>query len=139
MAVFPCAAWSHRGFCRFANDPPIIPKPHHGHHGPRHWGVDRARRRFGQLFRVYGGSSLREEKIVVVNGENGPQAEILTPGFHFWWLVNVICTVDTSPTEISIPADKVGVLVARDGAPLRPGQAFADPFPVELGLRMLER
>jgi hypothetical protein len=92
----------------------------------------------GQLFRVYGGSSLREGKIVAVNGENGPQAEILTPGFHFWWLVNVIYSVDTSPTEISIPPDKVGVLVARDGAPLRPGQAFADPFPAELGLRMLD-
>src|SRR5215831_20198556 len=71
----------------------------------------------GQLFRVYGGSSLREGKIVAVNGENGPQAEILTPGFHFWWLVNVIYSVDTGPTEISIPADKVGVLIARDGAP----------------------
>jgi regulator of protease activity HflC (stomatin/prohibitin superfamily) len=92
----------------------------------------------GQLFRVYGGSSLREGKIVAVNGENGPQAEILTPGFHFWWLVNVIYTVDTSPTEISIPPDKVGVLVARDGAPLRPGQAFGDPFPTELGFRMLD-
>jgi hypothetical protein len=92
----------------------------------------------GQLFRVYGGSSLREGKIVAVNGENGPQAEILTPGFHFWWLVNVIYTVDTSPTEISIPADKVGVLVARDGAPLRPGQAFADPFATDLGFRMLD-
>jgi SPFH domain / Band 7 family len=92
----------------------------------------------GQLFRVYGGSSLREGKIVAVNGENGPQAEILTPGFHFWWLVNVIYSVDTSPTEINIPPDKVGVLVARDGAPLRPGQAFADPFPAELGLRMLD-
>jgi hypothetical protein len=92
----------------------------------------------GQLFRVYGGSSLREGKIVAVNGENGPQAEILTPGFHFWWLVNVIYSVDTSPTEISIPADKVGVLVARDGAPLRPGQAFGDPFPTELGFRMLD-
>jgi hypothetical protein len=92
----------------------------------------------GQLFRVYGGSSLREGKIVAVSGENGPQAEILTPGFHFWWLVNVIYSVDTSPTEISIPANKLGVLVARDGAPLRPGQAFADPFPAELGLRMLD-
>jgi hypothetical protein len=92
----------------------------------------------GQLFRVYGGSSLREGKIVAVSGENGPQAEILTPGFHFWWLVNVIYSVDTSPTEINIPPDKVGVLVARDGAPLRPGQAFADPFPAELGLRMLD-
>jgi hypothetical protein len=28
----------------------------------------------GQLFRVYGGGSLREGKIVAASGENGPQA-----------------------------------------------------------------
>jgi hypothetical protein len=92
----------------------------------------------GQLFRVYGGGSLPEGRIVAANSENGPQAEILTPGFHFWWLVNVIYTVDTNETEVSIPSDKVGVLAARDGAALRPGQAFADPFPVDKGYRMLD-
>jgi len=92
----------------------------------------------GQLFRVYGGSSLTEGKIVAANGENGPQAEILTPGFHFWLLVNVLYDVDTRQQEVLIPAGKVGVLSARDGAALRPGQAFADPFPTTLGYRMLD-
>jgi hypothetical protein len=92
----------------------------------------------GQLFRVYGGSSLTEGRIVAANGENGPQAEILTPGFHFWLLVNVLYDVDTRPEEVFIPSGKVGVLTARDGAALRPGQAFADPFPVNLGYRMLD-
>jgi len=92
----------------------------------------------GQLFRVYGGSSLTEGRIVAANGENGPQAEILTPGFHFWLLVNVLYDVDTRPPEIFIPAGKVGVLTARDGVALRPGQAFADPFPAAMGYRMLD-
>src|SRR5215203_1709782 len=92
----------------------------------------------GQMFRIYGGSSLSEGRILATNGENGPQAHILTPGFHFWPLVNVLYSVDTNPSEILIPSGKVGVLSARDGTALRAGQAFADPFPVALGYRMLD-
>jgi hypothetical protein len=92
----------------------------------------------GQMFRIYGGTSLTEGRIIATNGENGPQAHILTPGFHFWPLVNVLYSVDTNPQEVLIPAGKVGVLTARDGQALRPGQAFADPFPTALGYRMLD-
>ena len=92
----------------------------------------------GHLFRIYGGGSLGAGRIVAANGENGPQAEIFTPGFHPRLLVNVIYEVDTQYEEVSIKEGKVGVLVAKDGAPLRPGQAFADPFPVALGYQMLD-
>ena len=92
----------------------------------------------GQLFRVYGGGSLSEGRIVAVHGENGPQARILTPGFHPWFLVNVLYDVDTSKTEVSIIKGKVGVLTAKDGLPLRAGQAFADPFPTKFGYNMLD-
>src|SRR5215475_5402955 len=92
----------------------------------------------GQLFRVYGGGSLTEGRIVAVRGENGPQARILTPGFHFWPFVNVIYDVDASKTEVSIPKGRVGLLTAKDGAPLRAGQAFADPFPPDLGNELLD-
>ena len=92
----------------------------------------------GQLFRVYGGGSLTDGRIVAVHGENGPQANILTPGFHPWLLVNVLYDVDTSHTEVSIPKGKVGILTAKDGASFRAGQAFADPFPTTFGLRMLD-
>src|SRR5215471_7013323 len=92
----------------------------------------------GQLFRVYGGRSLAEGRIVAVHGENGPQASILTPGFHAWLLVNVLYDVDTSNLEVSIPKGKVGILTAKDGAPLRAGQAFADPFPSKFGNQMLD-
>jgi len=92
----------------------------------------------GQLFRVYGGGSLTEGRIVAVHGENGPQAKILTPGFHPWFLVNVLYDVDISKPEVSIPKGKVGILTAKDGMSLRPGQAFADPFPGSFGYKMLD-
>ena len=72
-------------------------------------------------------------RIVAANGENGPQAEIFTPGFHARLLLNVIYNVDTSKEEVTVPQGKVAILTARDGAPLRSGQAFADPFPPKLG------
>ena len=87
--------------------------------------------RLAQLFRVYGGGSLQGGKIIAVNGENGPQARILTPGFHFELLVNVLYDVDTSFEEVNIQQGEVGILSARDGAAFRAGQAFADPFPVK--------
>src|SRR5215467_8025740 len=87
---------------------------------------------------VCGGGPLAGGRIVAASGENGPQAEIFTPGFHARLLVNVIYDVDTRYEEVNIKAGKVGVLVAKDGAPLRPGQAFADPFPVALGNQMLD-
>jgi hypothetical protein len=92
----------------------------------------------GQLFRIYGGGSLTQGRIVAVHGENGPQARILTPGFHAWLLVNVLYAVDTSKEEVNIPQGRVGVLTAKDGASLRAGQAFADPFPGNLGNQMLD-
>src|ERR1700756_5267833 len=36
----------------------------------------------GHLFRVYGGGSLTEGRIIAANGENGPQAEGFTPRVH---------------------------------------------------------
>jgi hypothetical protein len=92
----------------------------------------------GHLFRVYGGGSLTEGKIVAADGENGPQAEIFTPGFKARLLVNVLYNVDTNREETNILQGKVGILTAKDGASLRAGQAFADPFPDKLGNRMLD-
>src|SRR5499427_7795332 len=92
----------------------------------------------GQLFRVYGGGSLPAGKIIAVNGENGPQARIFAPGFHFEPLVNVLYEVRTEQIEVNVPDGKIAKLVAKDGAALRPGEAFADPFPAQLGYGMLD-
>jgi hypothetical protein len=90
------------------------------------------------LFRVYMGRSLPPGKIVAASGENGPQARILAPGLHIEPLINVLYNVDTSRPELEVPQGKVGILTARDGAVLRFGQTFADPFVPELGNKMLE-
>ena len=83
----------------------------------------------GQLFRVYGGGSMTSGRIVAVSGENGPQARILTPGFHAWPLVNLLYNVDTNQPEVNIPSGKVGILTAKDGAALGAGQ-FMTPQPL---------
>ena len=82
----------------------------------------------GQLFRVYGGGSLTEGRIVAVHGKNGPQAKILTPGFHPWFLVNVLYDVDTRKPEVSIPKGKVGILTAKDGWPCGPDRRLPTRF-----------
>lgn len=91
-----------------------------------------------QLFRVYGGGSLTGGRIIAVNGENGAQARIFTPGFQPEFLLNVFYTVDTDPMETIIEDGSIGILNAKDGQALRLGQAFADPFPPELGYSMLD-
>jgi SPFH domain / Band 7 family len=94
--------------------------------------------RFAQLFRTIGGGPLEGGKILAINGENGPQAQVLRPGFHARFLLNVFYAVDTSKKETEIPPGKIGVLTAKDGTPLRAGQAFADPFPANKGMTMLD-
>jgi hypothetical protein len=89
------------------------------------------------LNKIYGTTSLPTEHIVAINGEKGPQAEILTPGWHPWFLVNVIYQVENKKI-VSIPSGKYGFLNAKDGDPLRPDQYLADAFPAEHELDMLD-
>src|SRR6516164_597735 len=89
------------------------------------------------LNKIYGTTSLPGEHIIAANGEKGPQAEILTPGWHPWFLVNVIYQVENKKI-VSIPSGKYGFLNAKDGAPLRPDQYLADAFPAEHELDMLD-
>lgn len=89
------------------------------------------------LFRIYGGGPLPEGRIVAADEQNGPQARILPPGFHLAPLINVLYSVDTQRPEVEIPQGKVGLLTAKDGSPLRAGQAYADPFSKERGGAMI--
>src|ERR1700680_4867822 len=89
------------------------------------------------LNKIYGTTSLPGEHIIATNGEKGPQAEILTPGWHPWFLVNVIYQ-DENKKVISIPSGKYGFLNAKDGAPLRPDQYLADAFRPDHELDMLD-
>ncbi|MEX2649520.1 MAG: hypothetical protein WD673_10955 [Alphaproteobacteria bacterium] len=90
----------------------------------------------GHLKRIYLGGQMSEGRIIATSGENGPQSEILAPGFFFQPLLNVTHDVELFGV-VEIPEDQFGYLLASDGAPLRPGQTYADAFPPDRYSNML--
>lgn len=89
----------------------------------------------GHRVRIYG-SDLPEGRILALSGEKGPQAQIMPPGFHFEPMLNVLYDITAMPI-VEIPDGGYGLLVARDGAPLRPNQTFADPFRPDVSALMI--
>ncbi len=69
------------------------------------------------------GAPLPTGQIIARNGEMGPQAEILGPGWHFGYLPFVY-TVQTASVATIRPGE-VGFVTARDGAPLPDNETFA--------------
>lgn len=90
----------------------------------------------GHRVKIYLGGKLKEGAIIAVNGEKGPQAEIMPPGFHIEPLLNIIYDVKMKKI-VEIPEGHYGYLVARDGQPLRPGQTYGDPFAAGEGGKMV--
>lgn len=69
------------------------------------------------------GSSLPSGQIIATQGEMGPQAATLPPGWH-WGYWPVVFDISTQPL-IEVGSGQVGLVTARDGEPLDPGQLFA--------------
>ena len=90
--------------------------------------------KIGHLKRVYLGQSMPPGQIIAFEGQKGPQARILPPGFHFKPLLNVLFDVEEVPL-IEVPDGKYGYVVAKDGAPLRRNQYLADAWPDDLTKR----
>jgi regulator of protease activity HflC (stomatin/prohibitin superfamily) len=68
------------------------------------------------------GTPLPAGQIVARNGETGPQADILSPGWYFWYWP---WAYEIEETEIvEVPSGNVGVVTTTDGKPLQ-GQIFA--------------
>lgn len=82
------------------------------------------------------GSSLKEGKIIAVNGEMGPQAEVLAPGMHFWYWP-ILYSVSNEPL-VEIQSGQVGLIEASDGMPMEEGQLFAPEWTREEFQNMLE-
>ncbi|MCK4869081.1 MAG: hypothetical protein KAT39_13595, partial [Alphaproteobacteria bacterium] len=82
----------------------------------------------GHLDKIFGTTSLKEGHILAVNGEMGPQADVLPPGFHLRLLLRIFYNVKMEDV-IEVPPGQYGFLYGKDGAPLRDGQTYADPFP----------
>jgi regulator of protease activity HflC (stomatin/prohibitin superfamily) len=72
------------------------------------------------------GSALPAGNIVARGGEQGPQAEILGPGWHFGY-VPFLFQIDLAPVQI-IPPGKLGFVTALDGKPLPTDETYAPPW-----------
>lgn len=79
---------------------------------------------FATLKRNYMAASLPPGRIVALDGELGPQARILTAGFHFSPLLTLLNDIDIEEVFI-VPPGMCAVLSAKDGLPLTSGDAFA--------------
>ncbi len=91
----------------------------------------------GHLKKIYFGRSLLPGKIIAANGEKGPQAEILPPGFHFRPLLNVMYDVEER-SILEIPEGRYGFVTARDGLPLRKEQFLTDGWPEREFVKMVQ-
>jgi hypothetical protein len=90
----------------------------------------------GHLTKIYLGKSMKPGQVIAFEGENGPQARILTPGFHFSPFIRVIYKIEFFPV-LEVPSGFCGKVLASDGLPLRSGQIFADEWPENKFMDML--
>ena len=77
--------------------------------------------------RTYLGTSLAPGRIVAIDGELGPQAKIMTAGFHvkpFITLINRVRYVDV----YTVPNGQCAIMSAKDGKSIPGGSAFAEPW-----------
>ncbi len=83
----------------------------------------------GVVTKNVGFQSLPSGKIIATNGEKGPQAKILPPGWHpgYW---PFIYDVEYAAIQ-SIPAGSIGLLNASDGLPLPPDTTYAPEWSPE--------
>jgi len=88
----------------------------------------------GVVTKNIGFKSLPPGKIIATEGEKGPQAKILPPGWHpgYWPFI-----YDIEYSEITkIPAGSIGLLNASDGQPLPPEATYAPEWDQESVGRM---
>lgn len=93
--------------------------------------------RVGHLRRVYGFTELPPGNIIATDGQKGPQAHVLGPGFHFMPLVQVLYTVEQFPI-IRVPEGSYGEIIAVDGKPMPEGMFIAPQIPDKDVAEMLQ-
>ena len=91
----------------------------------------------GHLDRIFMASDLPSGRIIAANDEKGPQSRIIGPGFHLIPLVQILYNIHYRPV-IDIPEGSYGLLVAKDGTPLRSNQFIADTWGDENFDKMLD-
>ena len=91
----------------------------------------------GHLKRIYFASDMPPGQIIAFDGQKGPQAKILGPGFHLIPLVNVLYEVEEFPV-VQILQGSYGFLTAKGGAPLGAGEFIAKGAPEKEFNKMLD-
>ncbi len=81
----------------------------------------------GALKRIYLGDELPPGRILALDGQKGPQAELLGPGFHLIPFVRVLYQVEFFPVQ-EIPEGHYGLLVSTDGRAIDEGDFLANPW-----------
>lgn len=81
----------------------------------------------GALKRIYLGDNLPPGRIIALDGQKGPQAEILGPGFHLKLFVRILYDIEYYNVQ-EIPEGQYGLLVATDGKPINEGDYLANPW-----------
>ncbi|MDH3343103.1 MAG: SPFH domain-containing protein [Gammaproteobacteria bacterium] len=81
----------------------------------------------GHLKRIFLADDLPPGQIIALQGEKGPQAEILGPGFHFRGLVRILYDIEYS-SVVEIHEGQYGLLLAKDGNPLKTDEFLASAW-----------
>ena len=80
--------------------------------------------KIGHLKLIYGFQDLPKGRIIALNGQKGPQARILGPGFHLIPFVRVLYDVEER-SVVTIPEGYYGELTALDGKRMPAGMFIA--------------
>jgi hypothetical protein len=88
------------------------------------------------LHRVYFGTSLKPGQIVGLRGQLGPQARIISGGFHPELFITLLYNIKYEPV-FTVPNGQCAIMSAKDGLPAKSGSAFAAPWPDEVKSKMI--
>ncbi len=90
----------------------------------------------GHLKRIYAFNELPKGRIVALDGEKGPQAQILGPGFHLIPFVRVLYDYEEYDV-VTVPEGFYGQLIALDGSAMPTGMFIAPEIPDDRVSQML--
>jgi hypothetical protein len=82
----------------------------------------------GHLKRIYAFEDMEPGQIIATDGQKGPQARILGPGFHLIPLVRVLYDFEEAPV-IEVPEGYYGQITTLDGARMPDGMFIAPSIP----------
>ena len=82
----------------------------------------------GHLKRIYATEQLTPGHVIALGSQQGPQARVLGPGFHFIPLVRVLYEVEQL-SLVEIPNGQYGEITTADGKPMPEGMYIAPLIP----------